>query len=95
MSVVTDFGPFKCEDEVYADLTSSSVYFGSFCGLLLFSSISDNWGRRVSLIITTFAATLGSIMVSCSTNIYVLAIGLIFSGAGISSASSIVYLFYG
>lgn len=95
MSVVTDFGPFKCEDQVYADLAMSAVYFGSFISILIFSSISDNYGRRLSIIIVTFIAALGNLMISGATNMYVLSIGLILSGGGTSSACNIAFLFYG
>ena len=43
---------------------------------------SDNIGRRLAMILTTFSITLGFIIISCSSNTFMVCIGLLFAGAG-------------
>jgi len=70
------------------------VYFGSFVGLIVFSSISDNYGRKTILVMSMSLATIGSYIVSLSQNFIMLSLGLICSGAGINTASATIFLFF-
>jgi MFS family permease len=70
------------------------VYFGSFIGYLTLSSISDNYGRKTSLVLSMAIAAFGSIIVSSSINIIMLSIGLIFCGIGINPSIGTIYLIF-
>lgn len=70
------------------------MYFGSFIGYLTLSSISDNYGRKTSLVLSMAIAAFGSIIVSSSINIIMLSIGLIFCGIGINPSIGTIYLIF-
>ncbi len=77
------------------DVISSAPYLGSFLGFLIFSYISDNFGRRTTMIIALTIATLGCILLSSGVNIPMIGIGMLFAGAGINTSSTIVFYFLG
>ena len=74
---------------------SSFVYFGAFIGYLVISFFADNWGRRTSLMIGWAVVTLGSILVACSVNIYMAAVGMFMCGFGSDVSVNIGFFFFG
>lgn len=93
--MATDYGPFMCEDEFYLDLLRSCPYFGSFLGYILFSYISDNFGRRTTMSMSLGVATLGTILISTGFNLGMVAVGVILGGAGINVSAGMVFYFLG
>ena len=77
------------------DLLSSFTYFGAFLGYLVISFFADNFGRRSSLTIGWGITTLGSIIVACSVNIYMGAIGLFLCGFGSDVSVNIAFFYFG
>ena len=77
------------------DLLSSFVYFGAFIGYLIISFFADNWGRRRSLLIGWVSVTIGAILVSCSVNIYMAAVGMFLCGFGSDVSVNIGFFFFG
>ena len=58
------------------------TYVGTFFGYTVLLTLVDNLGRRKSIIILWALTTIGVIIIACSWNIYVAAIGLFIAGAG-------------
>jgi OCT family organic cation transporter-like MFS transporter 4/5 len=77
------------------DALSSFVYFGAFIGYLIISFFADNWGRWNSLMIGWFSVTVGAIVVCCSVNIYMAAIGMFLCGFGSDVSVNIAFFFFG
>ncbi len=94
-SAATDYGPFMCDNELELDLIRSSPYFGSFLGFITFSYISDNYGRRLTMILSLGLAMLGSIITVIGYNLPMIAIGVVMSGGGINVSAGIVFYFLG
>lgn len=84
-----------CEDELQLDLIKSSPYFGSMLGYIIFSYISDNFGRKKTMTLSLGLATLGSIIVAVGYNMPMISIGVIMSGAGINVSAATVFYFLG
>lgn len=94
-SIATDTGPFYCDDQIYLDIAKSSAYLGSFLGFIIFSFLSDNLGRRKSMLIALLSTALGTIVLAISQNLPMAAIGLILSGAGANSSIGMTFYFLG
>lgn len=84
-----------CDDEFMLDLIKSCPYFGSFLAFIGFSYISDNFGRRKTMIFSLALATVGSLMIVLSFNLAMVAIGAIMAGGGINVSAGIVFYFLG
>jgi MFS family permease len=63
----------------------SSVYLGGLVGLIFFSFIMDNQGRRTSMLSSWGATTFGSFLITFSSNIYIICLGLFLTGASLSA----------
>ena len=74
---------------------SSCTYFGAFIGYIAISFFSDNFGRKSSMVVSWGICTLGTVIVACSVNIYMVAVGLFFSGCGCDAAINICFFFFG
>ncbi len=77
------------------DLIKSSPYFGSFLSFIVFSYISDNFGRRTTMMLSLGLATIGSLLIVLGFNIGMVAVGAILAGGGINVSSGIVFYFLG
>jgi MFS family permease len=84
-----------CDDEFMLDLIKTCPYFGSFLAFICFSYISDNFGRRKTMIISLALATLGSLLIVLSFNLTMVAVGAILAGGGINVSAGIVFYFFG
>ena len=82
-----------CEDEYQLDIIKGSPYFGSFLGYIIFSYVSDNFGRRKTMIMSLGLGTLGTIIVALGSNIIMISIGMIMSGAGINVSGGMLFCF--
>lgn len=94
-SISTDFGPYNCDDAIYVDIASSSVYVGALVGYILFSFYSDNFGRRITLMLAWGIATIGNLVILFSQNLVTVAIGLFLLGAGADAAINMCFSFLG
>jgi MFS family permease len=86
---------YLCSKSVIIDLVSSCTYFGAFVGYIVISFFSDNFGRKSSMAVSWGICTLGTIVVACSVNIYMVAVGLFLSGCGCDAAINICFFFFG
>ena len=77
------------------DLAASSVYFGALVGYLLFSFYSDNFGRRITMIIAFGIATIGSLIILFSVGLVTVSIGLFLLGAGADASINMCFNFLG
>jgi MFS family permease len=84
-----------CDDEFLLDLIKSCPYFGSFLGYIGFSYISDNFGRRTTMIMSLGLAMIGSLLIVLSYNLGMVAVGVILAGGGINVSAGIVFYFLG
>jgi OCT family organic cation transporter-like MFS transporter 4/5 len=75
-------------------LAKCSVYVGSLVGFLLFSYLTDNYGRKLSLLVSIAVCVVGNILVSSSFNIVVASIGLFLSGGGANSSANTTLCFF-
>jgi MFS family permease len=71
------------------------LYFGAFVGYILFSFYSDNYGRRIALLVAFSIATIGTIIMVCSFNLPVVALGLFLLGAGADAAINMTFNYLG
>lgn len=94
-SLITEYGPYVCDDQVYLDLAQSSVYVGSALGLIVFSFFSDNYGRKFSLLVTWTVGVIGALMLVLAQNIAMGIIGMFLLGAGPSSTLNMCFYFIG
>ncbi len=67
---------------------------GSLVGFLIFSYITDSYGRKFSLLISITVCVVGNILVSSSFNIVVAAIGLFLSGGGANASANTSLCFF-
>lgn len=86
---------YLCSKSSLVDLVSSCTYFGAFVGYIVISFFSDNFGRRTSMVVSWSICTLGTLLVAFSVNIYMVAVGLFFSGCGCDAAINICFFFFG
>ena len=93
-SIAIELGEFHCEDEVYINVAKCSVYVGSLIGFLVFSYLSDNYGRKFSLLISLGVCVLGNILVSSSFDILMTSFGLFLSGGGANASCNISLCFF-
>jgi MFS family permease len=77
------------------DITNSSLYFGALVGYILFSFYSDNYGRRIAMLIAFGIATLGAIIMSVSMSLPLVAVGLFLLGAGADASINMCFNFLG
>ena len=63
-------------------------------GLLVVTFMADNYGRKMSLIISWGICVVGSILVVLNENIISVAIGLFLSGFGSDASCNITFLFF-
>ena len=94
-SAATEYRLFMCDDEFQLDLIRSSPYFGSFLGYIIFSYISDNFGRKKTMTLSLGLAMLGSIIVAIGYNLSMITVGVVMSGAGINVSAGTVFYFLG
>jgi MFS family permease len=64
-------------------------------GYLVISFFADNFGRRSSVIIGWGVCMVGTILVACSFNIYMAAVGLFLCGFGSDVSINIAFFFFG
>lgn len=64
-------------------------------GYVVVSFFADNFGRKSSMIVSWGLGTMGTVIVACSFNIYMVAVGLFFSGYGCDAAINICFFFFG
>ena len=84
-----------CEDEFTLDLIKSCPYFGSFLAYIVFSYITDNFGRRTTMMMSLSLATIGSLLIVLGYNLGIIAVGVILAGGGINVSAGIVFYFLG
>lgn len=84
-----------CEEEYQLDIIKGSPYFGSLLGYIIFSYISDNFGRRKTMMFSLALGTLGTIVIALGYNITMISIGMVMSGAGINVSGGMLFYFLG
>ncbi|CAD8175056.1 unnamed protein product [Paramecium octaurelia] len=74
-------------------IIQSIVYLGSVSGLIIFSFIADNYGRKMSMSISWSMTSLGALIVTFAMNYQMIAIGLFFLGFGGNPTITVHYSF--
>lgn len=64
-------------------------------GFIIFSMISDNLGRRKSLLLAQLVTAIGTIILSLSSNLPMAALGLVLSGGGANASIGMTFYFLG
>jgi len=77
------------------DLAASAVYLGALVGYLLFSFYSDNFGRRITIMIAYGIATIGTLIVLFSVGLVTVSIGMFLLGAGADASINMCFNFLG
>ena len=85
-SLATEFGPFLCDkaSELYA--LRMSLYVGAFIGYVTFLFITDNFGRKYSLLLTWSVTMIGVFILCAAPNMIIATLGLFLAGTGCESA---------
>lgn len=94
-SISTSFDHYLCDDAIYINLASSSVYVGALVGYIVFSFYSDNFGRRLTMLIAWGLATAGSLLVLFSVGLVMVSIGMFMLGAGADASINMCFNFLG
>lgn len=69
VSLATEFGPFHCEKVLLLDALRMTLYIGTFFGYIGVLFITDNFGRKYSLIISWGLTILGIAILGAAVNI--------------------------
>ena len=94
-SLSTEFGPYICEEHYKATISKMMEYVGIFMGYLVFLYFTDNYGRKMSLLLTWTVTTIGIGLLCASVNLYMAVAGLFLAGAGCESAIRITMAVFG
>jgi len=66
-SMVMEFELY-CENKWKKNFIETEPYVGSLFGFFIFSSLADNWGRKPSICLSWFIASIGAIIMAFSVN---------------------------
>ena len=82
-----------CEQDYLVAVLTSLVYFGSLVGFFVIPFIADNWGRKITILIswTFFVIGIGTICIADSPNM--IGMGQFFAGFGCNPAITLSYSF--
>ena len=67
--MATEFGPFHCSKTLEIDALRMVLYAGTFFGYIGVLFITDNYGRKFSIVIAWGLTLFGIIILSASMNI--------------------------
>ena len=68
-SLSTEFGPYICDEHYKATLFKMVEYVGIFMGYIVFLYFTDNYGRKMSIIMTWTVTTIGVGILCASVSI--------------------------
>ena len=85
---------YECEDSLPSIIASACTYIGAALGFLVVTFLADNYGRKLSLLISWGICTVGCLVVVFDSNIYLVALGLFLSGFGSDASNNITFLFF-
>ena len=68
---------------------------GALVGYIIFSFYSDNYGRRITMLIAWGIATVGSLIILFSQNLVMVSIGMFMLGAGADASINMCFNFLG
>lgn len=71
------------------------MYIGTFTGYLIFLFITDNFGRKVSVVAAWSVTTFGVFLVCIAQNMPMACVGLFLAGAGCESSIRISMAIFG
>jgi MFS family permease len=80
------YGPYVCSNSSTADFFKAVIFIGIFIGYPVVLWFADNYGRKLSVMISWGITVFGCAMLSFSQNIEMALVGLLFSGAGSEAA---------
>jgi MFS family permease len=72
----------------------AATYSGAILGFLIVSFFSDNFGRKISLVLAWGICVIGSLLVTFGYETTIIGIGLFLSGFGSDAAINITYLYF-
>lgn len=72
-------------------MASSCSYLGCFLGLLVFPTIADNKGRKLTLALTWLTVTIGCFLTIVHMNLSVILTGQLIIGIGLNATLTINY----
>ena len=75
-------------------IAGTCAYAGAMVGLLVVTFMADNYGRKLSLIVSWGICVFGSLLVIMNENIISVSIGLFLSGFGSDASCNITFLFF-
>lgn len=87
-SLANQFGHYYCDDEVVLNIYSSAPYLGTMIGCFFMAILADNYGRRLTLVISTLITFCGTIILIFSQGLWMAALGLLMCGMGSDSILS-------
>mmetsp|Transcript_105674 Transcript_105674/g.158192 ORF Transcript_105674/g.158192 Transcript_105674/m.158192 type:complete len:168 (-) Transcript_105674:171-674(-) len=82
MNITREFGLY-CDKEFYRSLFESSPFVGAIFGMLIFAYTSDNYGRKITILLSWFLASIGYFLLYFATSTWQLIIFNALVGAGI------------
>lgn len=86
VSISTEFGPYQCSEEGKLNLLRAVMYAGVFVGYMVFLFFADNFGRRVSMLLSWGVTVVGLFILSISWSMSMVSTGLFLAGAGCESS---------
>ncbi len=77
-----NYGPFVCDNVLTVSLLKMTTFIGIFFGYIVILFFTDNYGRKLSVIMAWSITVLGLIFLCASVNLPMAVVGLFLSGAG-------------
>ena len=71
------------------------LYIGTFSGYMIFLFITDNFGRKISIVAAWGVTTFGVLLLCVAQNMTTACVGLFFAGAGCESCIRISMAIFG
>lgn len=93
--MATLYGPFICDKAITASALKMTTFIGIFCGYIVILFFTDNFGRKMSVMMAWGITVLGSIILCASVNLEMAMVGLFLTGAGSESAIRISMAVFG
>ncbi|OXA57254.1 Organic cation transporter protein [Folsomia candida] len=93
-TIVTDFN-LVCKDDYLASTVQAMYMFGILCGSPCFGALSDQYGRKKTILIATIIFTLAGPLVALAPNFYILMIArfvLAFASPGVYGTSFVLVI---
>ena len=84
------FGDYHCENSDLMETAKGVYYFGGIVGVLVGGPVSDNFGRRFTLLIGLLLGVIGHIIVQLAGKLAVVEVGMFLIGISVESNFNLI-----